>query len=83
MKSRILKRRLIKARIVLNQTIQKILEISRIKKTLNYVEKPADKEQVIGDELWLLNKLAKKQAQLVKHYETVLVQENTTNTTSR
>lgn len=83
MKSRILKRRLIKARIVLNQTIQKILDISRRKKTLHFVEKTADKEQVIGDELWLLNKLAKQQAQLVKHYETVLIQENTEKTLSR
>ncbi len=75
MKSRIIKRRLVKARSALNQTIQKILDISRKKKTIPFTPDPESKEAVIGEELWLLNKLAKQQAQLIKHYETTLVQE--------
>ncbi len=75
MKSRTIKRRLVKARSALNQTIQKILDISRKKKSLPYTPDPAGKEAVMGEELWLLNKLAKQQAQLVKHYETTLVEE--------
>lgn len=72
MKSRIIKRRLVKARSALYQTIQKILDISRIKKTIPYAENPEVKEAGISEELWLLNKLAKQQAQLVRHYETTL-----------
>lgn len=75
MASIIVKRRLVKARIALSQTIQKILEISRKKKTIPYQPDPATKEAVIGEELSLLNKLAKQQAQLIKHYETTLVKE--------
>jgi hypothetical protein len=73
MKSKSLKRRLLKARSALSQTIQKILDISRKKKSIPYAPDPETKEAVIGEELWMLNKLAKQQAQLVKHYETVLV----------
>lgn len=75
MKSRIIKRRLVKARSALNQTVQKIMEISRIKKTLPYMPDPHSKEASIGEELWLLNKLARQQAQLVKHYESALFNE--------
>ncbi len=75
MNSRIIKHRLLKAKVALNQTIQKILDISRKKKTLPYQPDPVSKEAALGEELWLLNKLAKQQAQLVKHYETTLVEE--------
>jgi hypothetical protein len=71
----IIKRRLVKARIALSQTVQKILDISRKRKTIPYQPDPEIKEAVMGEELSLLNKLAKQQAQLVKHYETVLVKE--------
>jgi len=76
MKSRSLKRRLVKARSALSQTIQKILDISRKKKSIPYAPNPEIKEADMGEELWMLNKLAKQQAHLVKHYETVLVDES-------
>jgi hypothetical protein len=75
MKSRIIKRRLVKARSALSQTIQKILDISRKKKTIPFSENPEVKEAGISEELWLLNKLVKQQAQLVRHYETTLTED--------
>jgi hypothetical protein len=78
MKSRIIKRRLVKAKSALSQTIQKILDISRKKKSIPYAPDPETKETIIGEELWLLNKLARQQAHLVKHYETVLVDDGNT-----
>lgn len=74
MTSRIIKRRLVKAKSALHQTVQKILDISRKKKSLPYEPDPASKEAVLGEELWLLNKLAKQQAQLIKRYETIVAE---------
>lgn len=76
MMTRSLKRRLLKARITLNQVIQKILEINRKKKTLPYLKNAAESKQVLNEELKLLNKIAEQQAKLIKHYETVLAAEN-------
>ncbi len=69
-----------KARSALSQTIQKILDISRKKKTIPFSENPEVKEAGISEELWLLNKLVKQQAQLVRHYETTLTKDNFPNT---
>ncbi len=70
--TRSVKKRLLRARIILNQTIQKILEINRKKKTLPYRPNPAQEVQEIQEELRMLNRIAEQQAKLIKHYETAL-----------
>jgi hypothetical protein len=67
-----MKRRLLRARITLNQTIQKILEINRKKKALPYLPNPQQEQEVIYEELKVLNKIAEHQAKLIKHYEMTL-----------
>jgi hypothetical protein len=67
--TRPMKRRLLRARITLNQTIQKILDINRKKKALPYVQNPQQEQEVIHEELRVLNKIAEHQAKLIKHYE--------------
>ncbi len=72
MTKRSMKRRLIRARIGLNQTIQKILDVNRNRKRLSYTENPDIREKSLNEELRVLNKVAKQQAMLVEHYESVL-----------
>lgn len=67
-----MKRRLIRTRIALHQTIQKILDVNRSRKRLSFLDNPAQKEERLNEELRVLNKLAKQQALLVQHYESVL-----------
>jgi len=67
-----MKRRLLRARITLNQTIQKILEINRKKKGLPYVKNLKQEQEVIYEELRVLNKIAEHQAKLIRHYEVTL-----------
>ncbi len=69
---RSMKRRLLRARITLNQTIQKILEINRKKKGLPYVKNLKQEQEVIYEELRVLNKIAEHQAKLIRHYEVTL-----------
>ncbi len=69
MKTRNIKRRLVKARIALNQTVQKILDINRKRKNLLYMDNATLKKQKLEKELRLLNKLAEHQAVLIKKYE--------------
>lgn len=73
--TRSVKRRLLRARITLNQAIQKILEINRKKKTLPYHANARQEEQTINEELRVLNKIAEQQARLIKHYENTLTTE--------
>ncbi|HMN91537.1 MAG TPA: hypothetical protein PKD70_15840 [Saprospiraceae bacterium] len=75
MMTRSIKRRLLKAKIILNQTIHKILEINRKKKTLPYRSNPVQEQQDISEELKVLNKIAEQQAKLIKHYEAALATE--------
>ncbi|MBK7873211.1 MAG: hypothetical protein IPJ74_22350 [Saprospiraceae bacterium] len=67
-----MKRRLLRARITLNQTVQKILEINKKKKTLPYRIDARHEAQEISEELRVLNRIAEHQAKLIKHYETTL-----------
>lgn len=67
-----MKRRLLRARITLNQTIQKILEINRRKKGLPHVPNAQQEQAVIYEELKVLNKIAEHQAKLIRHYEVTL-----------
>jgi len=72
------KRRLIKARIALNHTIQKILDINRKRKHLLYSNEAEQREQAMSEELRVLNKMAENQARLVRHYENSLLHYQTT-----
>lgn len=64
-----IKRKLLKAKISLNHTIQKILEINRKRKVLSDLQNPPKMDVDLSQELKVLNKLAEHQAHLVKRYE--------------
>ena len=64
-----IKRRLLRARVVLNQAIRQILEINRIRKQLPFFQNREAKEKEIEQDLKLLNKIAQQQAVLIRKYE--------------
>ena len=66
---RSIKRRLIRAKITLNSTLQKILDINRSRKQLPYLNNPDKTQRELKEELRVLNKIAEKQALLIRHYE--------------
>lgn len=72
---RSIKRKLVRAKVALNTTIEKILDINRRRKRLQVYEDAAVKEEELNQELKLLNKIADRQAQLIKKYESSLAQE--------
>ncbi|MBK6949671.1 MAG: hypothetical protein IPH16_17740 [Haliscomenobacter sp.] len=74
MMTRTIKRKLLKAKITLNQTIQSILNINRTRKQLSFLSsrKAEAKELTLEEELKVLNRLAAQQAKLVQHYEHTL-----------
>ena len=67
--TRSMKRRLIRARIKLNQTIQQILEINRNRKKLPFQQNATQVKEGMDEELKVLNKIAEQQAKLIQHYE--------------
>ena len=76
---RSIKRKLVKARIILNQTIQKILEINHNRKRLRFLKNAQLKEADLNQELKILNKIAAQQARLIRHYEDTLYQRESGN----
>jgi len=70
--TRTVKRRLLKAKMTLNQTIQNILEINHYRKKLPYFENANQRQQALKEELRVLNKIAEHQAKLIRHYEHTL-----------
>lgn len=74
MMRRTIKRRLVKARIALHQTIQKILDINRKKKELPHQKDVETKDAALNVELKVLNKIAEQQAMMVKKYEKSLLE---------
>ncbi|MEQ8706372.1 MAG: hypothetical protein RIC19_20745 [Phaeodactylibacter sp.] len=82
MTKRSIQRRILKARISLNHTIQKILDINRNRKKLEYSKQAEAREQHLNEELRVLNKMAEYQDRLIKYYERTLtlkkVRQNTT-----
>jgi len=83
MNKRSVKRRLIKSRIALNHTIQKILDINRNRKRLTYSRQSGKREEVFNEELRVLNKMAENQARLVRHYENTLTSASTAHAARR
>lgn len=71
---RSIKRKLLRARIALNQTIAKILDINRKRKKLQLYEDLPKREVELSEELKLLNKIADRQAKLVQRYESSLAE---------
>ena len=76
MMTRSIKRKLVKAKISLNHTIQRILDINRQRKKLHYLQNPSKKKENLDDELRVLNKLAEHQVGLIKRYEKELSTED-------
>lgn len=75
-----IKRRLLRARITLNHTVQKILDINRSRKRLEYSREAEKRELLLNEELRMLNKMAEQQARLVRHYEGILQPTNEQHT---
>ena len=72
--TRSIKRRLIKAKISLHNTIQQILDINQQRKKLHFFKDAPQQKELLEDELRVLNKVAEHQAKLIKSYENVLSQ---------
>ncbi len=69
---RSMKRKLVKARMILNQTVQRMLDINHTRKRLPYLDNARVKERALDEELKVLNKIADHQARLIQHYENTL-----------
>jgi len=72
MMTKVVKRRLLRAKIMLRQTVQKILEINRIRKHLSFFSNAQEKAITLQQDLKVLNKIAEQQAVLVRRYEETL-----------
>ena len=72
---RSIKRKLVRAKVALNTTVSKILDINRKRKRLQAFEDHRDKEEELNHELKLLNKIADRQAKLIKKYEDSIAEE--------
>lgn len=69
MTSRALKRRWLRTKIALNQTVQKILDINKRRKMLTVVENAWAYEEQLQEELRVLNRTADQQARMLRRYE--------------
>lgn len=69
MNRRSLKQRLLRTRIALKQTLNRILDINRKRKALNELVEFKEHSAKLEDELKVLNHLASNQASLVRKYE--------------
>lgn len=69
MTKRSMMRKLLRARVSLNQTVQQILDINRKRKRLPYTNNPTKKGERLQEELKVLNKTAEHQALLVRRYQ--------------
>lgn len=70
---RSIKRKLLRAKVALNTTIEKILDINRKRKKLQlYEDHVSVGETELNQELKLLNKIADRQAKLIRKYESSL-----------
>ncbi len=64
-----IKKKLLRTKYALSQTVQKILEINRKRKNLSFFKNSKKKEETLEQDLFLLNKIAERQARLVRKYE--------------
>lgn len=72
--ARNIKRKLLKARIKLGQTLQSILHINRTRKQLRHLapSEAQHKEMTLMEALKVLNKTAANQAKMIRRYEEAL-----------
>ncbi len=68
------KRKLLKAKLTLQTTLKKILDINKKRKKLSYFKTPPELYNKIKDELRVLNKVAEQQARLIELYEMELIE---------
>jgi len=66
------KKRLLKAKFALTETVEKILDINRKRKRLKLLEGGDTKERKLEMELEMLNDLAEQQAHILRKYETMI-----------
>lgn len=64
-----IKKKLLRTKYALSQTVQKILEINKKRKNLSFFKNSKKKEENLEQDLFLLNKIAERQARLVRKYE--------------
>lgn len=69
MMSRSVKRKLIRAKMSLNQTLQQILEINRNRRKLPYHPNASLAKSVMDERLRVLNRTAEHQAKMIQHYQ--------------
>jgi hypothetical protein len=69
MKRRLIKRKLLRTRLSLEQTLKQILNINRKRRFLNSLLEPAKAEADLEVELHILNQTASNQAQLLRRLE--------------
>jgi len=74
---RSIKRKLVKAKMTLSQTVQKILDINHHRKRLTFLDNAVHKERALNEELKVLNKIAAHQARLIRYYENSLEESRT------
>lgn len=70
--ARSIKLKLRKAKLTLNQTLQKILDINRLRKQLPNFDNAKQLQKQLKEELRILNKIVEHQAKLIKYYERTL-----------
>lgn len=75
MNRRLIKRKLLRTRISLEQTLKQILNINRKRKFLHQLPASEVKQAELNAELKVLNHLATNQAELVKRYERAIALE--------
>lgn len=69
MKRRLIKRKLLRTRLSLEQTLKQILNINRKRRFINSLPEPAKAEADLEVELRILNQTASNQAQLLRRLE--------------
>lgn len=70
--ARSIKLKLRKAKLTLNQTLQKILDINRLRKQLPNFDNAKQLQKQLKEELRILNKIVEHQAKLIRYYERTL-----------
>ncbi|MCB0651574.1 MAG: hypothetical protein KDC85_09900 [Saprospiraceae bacterium] len=67
-----IKKKFLRTKYALSQTVHKILEINKKRKNLSFFKNSKKKEEILEQDLVLLNKIAEKQANLLRKYEQII-----------
>lgn len=75
-----IKKKLLRTRYALSQTVQKILEINKKRKNLTFFKNSKKKEESLEQDLELLNKIAERQHRLlIKYQQSIVIDEKDKN----